>query len=406
MDDTNAGKSLSAWLGTYTTDTKWWGPYFSPLVVQLDGTVTLCGEPMLYSYDAGKVTLTIPKQPWNAQNKDKSDGTFCGCTVTFSATETPEGIRGSFTGVLQPRPQDGNVPFTGAAPVTTQYKASSADVKAIATAYGVAMDDATCDALAAALPAFPPPPQSAASPRMAASAQIGWKTGAFIGGIIGGILGGIAGSIAGPAGIVAGAGAGVAVGANFGAGLAYPEDPQQVISGVEHESEHGCCVDVSKETYPVGWIPWVGDLKSWRSYDPTTIPGVGILVRSAIAPNGTKQLIGKNLMTKEEEVLVDHGDGGHYSWVFHPSQAIIYKWNSGEAIKKGDYIRHSQLAGGVPVICGGEWTLEQGQLGIMIATINDASGHYKPDGGKCMGPVLTKLELLGVNTAPIKVNTM
>ena len=27
--------------------------------------------------------------------------------------------------------------------------------------------------------------------------------------------------------------------------------------------------------YSVGWIPWLGDLKSWRNYDPTTIPGIG-----------------------------------------------------------------------------------------------------------------------------------
>lgn len=94
---THAGKRLSAWFGAYTTDTQWWGGYFSPLVVRLDGTVTLCGEPMRYSYNAGKVTLTIPKQPWNAQNKDKSDGTFCGCTLTFNASKTPEGTRGTFT---------------------------------------------------------------------------------------------------------------------------------------------------------------------------------------------------------------------------------------------------------------------------------------------------------------------
>lgn len=36
--------------------------------------------------------------------------------------------------------------------------------------------------------------------------------------------------------------------------------------------------------YSVGWIPWLGDLKSWRNYDPTTIPGIGRLINS---PDGT-----------------------------------------------------------------------------------------------------------------------
>lgn len=108
----------------------------------------------------------------------------------------------------------------------------------------------------------------------------------------------------------------------------------------------------------------------------------------------------------KEEVLVDHGDDGHYSWVFSPNQAIIYKWNSGEAIKKGDYVRHSQLGSGKPVICAGEWTIEKSQIGYIIGTINDASGHYKPDGRKCMRPVLDKLKCLGVDTDLIKVTTM
>jgi hypothetical protein len=124
-----------------------------------------------------------------------------------------------------------------------------------------------------------------------------------------------------------------------------------------------------------------------------------------------KRLIGKNLMTMEEEVLSGHGDDGHYSWVFSPSQAIIYKWNSGTAIAKRDYIRHSQLGGGQPVVCAGEWVLAtRGQPGFeittVIATINDSSGHYKPDGGKCMGPVLEKLRCLGLDADAINVTTV
>lgn len=263
MSNKGAGKPLSAWLGVYRTDTKWWGDYFSPLEVQLDGTVTLCGVPMRYWYDARTATLTIPKQPWNAPNKDKSNGVFCGCTITFSVSNTHDGAHGTFFGVLQPRPQDRDVPFNGAAPVITQYKATSADVKAIANAYGVVMDDATCVALAKALPPFPPPlPRSGVSEHLAAAGGGGWTTGAFIGGIIGAIVGGIVGSVAGPAGIAAGISIGIGTGANIGGGLSLSVDPQKVIERIELENVHGCCVDVDGETYPVGWLPWIADLKS------------------------------------------------------------------------------------------------------------------------------------------------
>lgn len=241
-----------------------------------------------------------------------------------------------------------------------------------------------------------------------------WTQGAFIGGIIGGTIGGVIGIVTGP-GAVGLAGLGVTLGMSIGAGLSLQADlqkvidPQTVIDEVEMASVHGCCVDFDNEVYPVGWMPYIGDWGvkggGMRSYDPTTIPGVGILVRVDTAPDGHKQLIGKQLMTGGEEVLVDQGPEGHYSWVFHPSQAIIYKWNSGDAIKAGNYIRHSQIAGGKPVLCAGEWTLEQGQIGIMIATINDSSGHYRPDGGMCLGPVLTKLQHLGVDVDAIKVTT-
>ncbi|MFZ5755445.1 MAG: hypothetical protein ACOY3X_00915 [Pseudomonadota bacterium] len=411
MEDQNAGKPLSAWIGTYQTELQEWGDYFSPLVVQLDGTVTVCDVPIRYSYDPGTCTLTfLPMQGWDPAGKNKTAGAIAAAEIRFIAVPVAGGNQATFEGYLKPTSQSPGWPFTGTAPVMTQYKASAAEIMGIAAAYGVALDAATCAALAEALPAFPPSPSdSAAIPE--ADRAVTWKQGALIGAIVGVMIGGMIGAPFGPAGIVAGASAGFATGSQFGLNLSFAYDPGQVVAGVEHENEHGCCVDINNAPYPVGWIPWIGDCwpTSWRSYNPTTIPGVGILMRCEREipgnDNSPLRLIGKNLMTKQEEILVDQGGGGHYSWVFTPSQAIIYVWNSGPAIQHKSYIRHSQLGGGKPVVCAGEWTLDNGQLGTMIATLNDSSGHYTPDGGKCMGPVLAKLELLGVPTKNIKVTT-
>ena len=131
-------------------------------------------------------------------------------------------------------------------------------------------------------------------------------------GDIGGTIGGVIGIVTGP-GAVGLAGLGVTLGMSIGAGLSLQADlqkvidPQTVIDEVEMASAHGCCVDFDNEVYPVGWMPYIGDWGvkggGMRSYDPTTIPGVGILVRVDTAPDGHKQLIGKQLMT-----------GGRKSW--------------------------------------------------------------------------------------------
>ncbi|AXV10076.1 hypothetical protein DVS28_b0306 (plasmid) [Euzebya pacifica] len=321
--------------------------------------------------------------------------------------------------MLQPRDGDTPVDFSGTKPVPPSIRVTTEDIHAVAAAYGIDLDEATATALQQALPPFPPqsPPAAAAAKstpsslaathlRSAIASQSN-TVGGFLGGLLGAMVGGVAGILAGPAGVAAGAVAGASAGYTIGSHLPMPiSEPERVISAVEHGSEHGCCVDLQKQTYPVGWIPWIGDLKSWRTYDPTTVPGVGVLVGARVATNGTRYLVGRNLMTKQEEVLTNRDPNGHYSWVFHPSQAIIYTWNSGPALSNGTYIRHSQLGGGKPVACAGEWTLaDDGGIGLMIASINDRSGHYKPDGGKCMGPVLDKLRCINIDPDSIKVTT-
>jgi len=81
-----------------------------------------------------------------------------------------------------------------------------------------------------------------------------------------------------------------------------------------------------------------------------------------------------------------------------PGGSIIYKlWDHND---RKNYIRHSQLGNGQPVICAGELEVRErfgaNQIESVIAMVNDASGHYKPDGGKCLWSVEAKLrELAG-----------
>ncbi|QXI25888.1 hypothetical protein [Pseudomonas vanderleydeniana] len=155
-------------------------------------------------------------------------------------------------------------------------------------------------------------------------------------------------------------------------------------------------------TYPVTWLPYIADLKSWRNYDPATIDGVGQLVGMR---NG--QLIGQQLKDRHCETLVPNGEHDSYTWVFTPEGAIIYRlWQHRQT---ADYVRHSQLGSGKPVVCAGEFRIERTRSGSgmvdMIAMVNDASGHYKPDGGACLAPVERKLRALGIPTQHISWST-
>ncbi|NVZ26553.1 hypothetical protein HX881_13430 [Pseudomonas gingeri] len=158
-------------------------------------------------------------------------------------------------------------------------------------------------------------------------------------------------------------------------------------------------IDFNGQTYPVTLMPYIGDLKAWRNYDPASIDGVGQLIGMN---NG--RLIGEILKTRDCEALRPNDDNNSYTWVFTPEGSIIYRlWNHDDS---AGYVRHSQLGNGRPVICAGEFRVERradidGVVDV-IAMVNDASGHYKPDGGACLGSVEEKLKALGIPTDSIK----
>ncbi|KAI5917258.1 hypothetical protein F4810DRAFT_697093 [Camillea tinctor] len=109
------------------------------------------------------------------------------------------------------------------------------------------------------------------------------------------------------------------------------------------------------------------------------------------------KLIGDELKTRTCTALRPNSEGNSYTWVLTPNGAFIYKWWGHD--DRANYTRHSQLGNGDPVICAGEIRLNRrNYVESVIAMINDASGHYKPDGGACLKYVAWKLEKLGVET--------
>ncbi|RLL95560.1 hypothetical protein CFD26_104476 [Aspergillus turcosus] len=152
-------------------------------------------------------------------------------------------------------------------------------------------------------------------------------------------------------------------------------------------------VDFTGQTFAVTWQPWIIDIFNWRTYDPSTIDGVGILIG-----NYEGRLIGEDMKTRTCTFLRPNWEGNSYTWVFRPDGAIIYKfWDHDDRSK---YTRHSQLGNGAPVICAGEFRLStDSNMESVIAMVNDASGHYKPDGGACLRYVSSKFENLGIDTS-------
>ena len=154
-------------------------------------------------------------------------------------------------------------------------------------------------------------------------------------------------------------------------------------------------IDLNTQTYPVRWMPYISDLKSWRTYDPSKIDGVGQLVG---VMDG--QLVGGQLKTGQSEVLSPNNAADSYTWVYTPEGSIIYKlWQ--HELSRTDYVRHSQLGSGRPVICAGEFRIERindtHRIRDVIAKVNDASGHYQPDGGSCLRYVAEKFQALGID---------
>ncbi|KAF1963064.1 hypothetical protein CC80DRAFT_530924 [Byssothecium circinans] len=151
-------------------------------------------------------------------------------------------------------------------------------------------------------------------------------------------------------------------------------------------------LDFSGTTYPVTWMPYILDILKWRTYNPSEIDGVGMLLGYYRG-----KIIGDEMKTKTCTVLRPNSDGNSYTWVYKPNGAIVYKWWDHD--DRANYTRHSQLGSGDPVICAGEFRVDANYaIQSVIAMANDASGHYKPDGGACLQYVAQKLEDLGIGT--------
>ncbi|KAK0485379.1 hypothetical protein EDD18DRAFT_1361060 [Armillaria luteobubalina] len=84
----------------------------------------------------------------------------------------------------------------------------------------------------------------------------------------------------------------------------------------EYYFDLGRPIDANGVTYPIGWLPWIGDLKSWRTYDPSTIHGVDVLIGSV---NG--RLIGEDLKNQQSTILKPNTDCNSYAWVYTPEGA-------------------------------------------------------------------------------------
>lgn len=169
----------------------------------------------------------------------------------------------------------------------------------------------------------------------------------------------------------------------------------------------GTC-SAKPQLYPVGWLPWLADLKSWRNYDPAKVPGLGRLTRS---PNGA--VVGERLNPAVCEVLAP----GKYVFAmkYQNNEVAADYMNNTDVLylkpQEGlghDYIRHSQVAAGFPVFCAGEFHIDgPSQLVLLneLVEVNNFSGHYKPK-CKCLGVLLNKLQALGVYTGGTVVKFM
>jgi hypothetical protein len=158
--------------------------------------------------------------------------------------------------------------------------------------------------------------------------------------------------------------------------------------------------------YQIGWIPWIGDLKSWRNYDPKDIPGVGRLIPSPDGRMAGEPLSGPltcNILQPGEYTYVMKWQDNEVNHDYIENTDIVYL---NQPIVLGpDYIRHSQIAAGFPVFCAGtfkiknRWWPIQDELSEVneVVEITNFSGHYKPL-CKCLGVLEKKLEALKVDT--------
>ncbi|KAF9530753.1 fungal fucose-specific lectin-domain-containing protein [Crepidotus variabilis] len=153
-------------------------------------------------------------------------------------------------------------------------------------------------------------------------------------------------------------------------------------------------IDTMGDTYSVGYLPWILDLQSWRTYDPCTIDGVGILVGYN---NG--RLVGDELKTCRSVTLQPNAPNTSYTWVYTPEGAIFYRlW---EHDHRNQYVPSNQIAIAgekLAVICAGEFCIAQaGHLTSVLVLINNVNGYVETLGSRSLGPVAVKLGNLGID---------
>lgn len=172
------------------------------------------------------------------------------------------------------------------------------------------------------------------------------------------------------------------------------------VNWLDWRHEHGDTpLDYAGYTYPIQWQPMLADWLSWRSYEPSTLEGVCQLI-------GVTQgrVLAYDLKSKSPVYLKANTDNDAYTWVYTPQGSIIVKhWD--KAASRDQYVRHSQLGAGKPVVCAGEASIKGSAVHDLLGMINDASGHYKPDGGACLVHVLERLGQLGFDTSSTQVHS-
>ena len=169
------------------------------------------------------------------------------------------------------------------------------------------------------------------------------------------------------------------------------------VNWLDWRHEHGeTPLDFAGYTYPVQWQPLLADWLYWRSYEPRSIAGVCQLIGEHRG-----RILAYELQSQSPVYLKPNGEDDAYTWVYTPQGSIIVKWWD-KAAPRNAYTRHSQLASGSAVVCAGEMTLTRvsSRMAVqdLLGMINDASGHYLPDGGACLAHVRDRLEQLGLDT--------
>ncbi|MDR0210103.1 MAG: hypothetical protein LBJ33_13160 [Pseudomonas putida] len=160
-------------------------------------------------------------------------------------------------------------------------------------------------------------------------------------------------------------------------------------------------LDFAGYTYPVNWRPLLSDWLNWRSYEPETLDGVCQLIGEYQG-----RLLAYDLKDKKPVYLEPNTEIDSYTWVYTPQGSIIVRrWE--KTASRSSYIRHSQLGSGNPVVCAGELTIARvvSHMAVqdLLGMINDASGHYLPDGGACLAHVRERLAQLGLDTSGTQI---